>query len=325
MSLEIENLETHFYAKRGEIKAVDNVSLFVKSGESVGLVGESGCGKSTLAASIMRLVSYPSGKIVGGRVKFEGRDLLQATPREMQHVRGKEISMIFQDPMTYLNPVMTIGDQIGECIRLHQSRTNVKQKVIELLTKVRMVDPLRAADSYPHQLSGGMKQRALISIAIACTPKLLIADEPTTALDVTVQAQILDLIQDIKEELQTSLLLITHDLGIVSEMCERVYIMYAGRIVEQASVFDMFNDPKHPYTQGLLNAVLSITEFKNNLEGIPGSVPDLVSPPSGCRFHPRCKEAIGKCSVEPPPGFPLGNDRTVFCWLYEKHISENSQ
>lgn len=297
---------------------MDGADLTINAGEAVGLVGESGCGKSTLAFSVLRLVPCPPGSIEGGRILFKGRDLLSLGSDEMRKVRGREISMIFQDPMTYLNPVMTIGDQIAESIRLHQPSRDAKQATMEALASVRMPDPASVAQSYPHQLSGGMKQRALIGMAVACRPSLLIADEPTTALDVTVQAQILRLIVDLKDRLGTTLLLITHDLGIVAEICDRVYVMYAGQIVEEASVFNLFENPKHPYTDGLLRSVLSIDEFKETLEYIPGAVPDLISPPAGCRFAARCPERIPRCTTHEPPPVVMENGSRVHCWLYER-------
>ena len=299
------------------VRAVDGVDLAIKAGEAVGLVGESGCGKSTLAFSVLGLVPSPPGKIAGGKVIFKGRDLLGLGRQEMRRVRGKEISMIFQDPATYLNPVMTIGDQIAESIKLHQPSRDAKEATLQALEAVRMPDPASVEQSYPHQMSGGMKQRALIGMAVACRPSLLIADEPTMALDVTVQAQILSLIIDLRDRLDTTLLLITHDLGIVAEICDRVYVMYAGQVVETASVFDLFENPKHPYTQGLLRSVLSIDEFKETLEWIPGEVPDLVSPPAGCRFGPRCPEVTPRCLTETPPPFSSKNGWEVYCWMYE--------
>lgn len=317
MLLQVDNLRTYFQTRRGLLKAVDGVSIEVHPGETIGIVGESGCGKSTLASTLMRLVPTPPGIISGGTVNYKGTNLLDASEETMRRVRGKEISMIFQDPMTYLNPVMTIGDQIAETIRLHRSSSNVEQAVIALLSRVRMPDPENVAQSFPHQLSGGMKQRALIAMAIACKPAILIADEPTTALDVTVQAQILSLLKEIKDELGTSMLLITHDLGIVAEICDRVYVMYAGKIVEQGTVFELFEDPKHPYTRGLLNSVLSINEFKESLSGIPGTVPDLISAPQGCRYYDRCPEALDRCKENNPPCFSSENGHQVYCWLYE--------
>lgn len=317
MLLQIEGLRVYFHTRRGVVKAVDGVDLAIGARESVALVGESGSGKSTVAFSIMRLIQCPPGKIEGGQILFNDRDLLTLPNPQMRAVAGKEIAMVFQDPMTYLNPVMTIGDQIAETLRQHGVRDNVEEDVRRALRAVRMPDPDRVLKSYPHQLSGGMKQRVLISMAVVRNPSLLIADEPTTALDVTVQAQILALIRDLKDQLGTALLLITHDLGIVAETCDRVYVMYAGQIVEQANVLDLFEDPKHPYTRGLLKSVLSIDEFKETLEGIPGTVPDLISPPSGCRFSSRCPEATPRCTASPPPPFDIREGTKVYCWMYE--------
>lgn len=322
MLLQVDNLQTYFQTRRGVLKAVDGVSIEVHPGETIGIVGESGCGKSTLASTLMRLIPSPPGIIAGGAINYKGTNLLDASEETMRRLRGKEISMVFQDPMTYLNPVMTVGDQIAESIRLHRENVNVEEEVVELLDRVRMPDPENVAHSYPHQLSGGMKQRALIAMAIACNPAILIADEPTTALDVTVQAQILGLLKEIKDELGMSLLLITHDLGIVAEVCDRVYVMYAGKIVEQGTVFELFENPRHPYTRGLLNSVLSINEFKQTLRGIPGTVPDLISAPQGCRFYDRCPEAFDRCKMNNPPCFNSKNGHQVYCWLYEEVENE---
>lgn len=317
MLLQVEGLRVHFHTRRGTVKAVDGVDITIAARESVALVGESGSGKSTVAFSIMRLIQSPPGKIEDGRILFKDRNLLSLREHEMRAVVGKEISMVFQDPMTYLNPVMTIGDQIAETIRQHQAGNHVEEGVRRVLQSVRMPDPDRVVRSYPHQLSGGMKQRVLISMAVVSNPSLLIADEATTALDVTVQAQILTLIRDLKDQLGTALLLITHDLGIVAETCDRVYVMYAGQIVEHADVMELFEKPKHPYTRGLLRSVLSIDEFKETLEGIPGTVPDLTSPPCGCHFSPRCSEATPKCMASAPPSFDLDHGAKVYCWMYE--------
>ncbi len=314
--LSIEGLRTYFHTRGGVVRAVDGVNLSLESGEAVGLVGESGAGKSTVGFSVMRLIPSPPGRYEGGRILFKDRDLLALSPAEMRKIRGREIAMVFQDPMTYLNPVLTVYDQIAEAVRKHQERTDVEKAVLSALELVGMPDARRVAESFPHQISGGMKQRVLIAIAVACHPSLIIADEPTTALDVTVQAQILDLIRELKQRLGTTLLLITHDLGIVAELCDRAYVMYAGQVVEHGSVYDLFEDARHPYTRGLLNSVLSIDEMRETLQGIPGSVPDLTCPPPGCRFAPRCPERMTKCS-QPPPCRTLENGRQVYCWLYE--------
>lgn len=313
--LEVKGLKTYFHTSMGLIKAVDGVNLHVLEGEAVGLVGESGCGKTMTAHSIMRLVPMPPGAIEDGHIWFGSIDLLSLSEHEMRNFRGQKIAMIFQDPMTYLNPVMKIEKQIGEVI-LHAPN---EKTTIEILESVGIPEPAKVAKAYPHELSGGMRQRVLIAIAMANNPPLLIADEPTTALDVTVQAQILDLIRAIKEKRGTSLLLITHDLGIVAEMCDRVYVMYAGNIVESADVFSTFEDPLHPYTQGLLRSALSIAEFRENLETIEGTVPDLLNPPSGCRFHNRCPKAMPICRKTEPPLIESRARRQVSCWLYGEH------
>lgn len=314
--LNIQDLKTYFYTSTGVVKAIDGVDLEVKKDESVGLVGESGCGKSTIALSILRLVPSP-GKTIGGKIQFYDRNLLELTDEEMRRVRGRDISTVFQNPSSYLNPVLKIKDQIAETIRLHQGvKSGVDRKVVELLETVGIPSASRVAEYYPHQMSGGMQQRVMIAIALSCKPSLMIADEPTTALDVTVQAQILDLIKASVEKLGASFLLITHDLGIVADICEKVYVMYAGKIVEQADVFALFDNAKHPYTRGLLESALSIDELKENIVGIPGTVPDLTDPPPGCRFHPRCKWAKAICSQREPVLDKVENGHAVSCWIY---------
>lgn len=319
--LEILNLKTHFYTSRGAVRAVDGVNLAVRKGEAVGLVGESGCGKTMTAFSVMRLVPSP-GRIVGGEIWFSDgnsrQNLAEIPEEEMRDVRGDKIAMVFQDPMTYLNPVMRIYDQIAEAIMLHQEvpRDEARKKAIELLAKVRIPAPLTVAQYYPHELSGGMRQRALIAMAISCNPELLIADEPTTALDVTVQAQVLELIKQLKREMNMALMLITHDLGIVADTCDRVCVMYAGEIVEEGDVYEIYKEPKHPYTMGLLKSTLSIDEFKETLVTIEGVVPDLTNPPQGCRFHPRCSNVSGRCREAPPPTVEVCKSARVSCWLY---------
>jgi len=319
--LEILDLKTHFHTSRGVVRAVDGVNLTVSKGEAIGLVGESGCGKTMTAFSVMRLVPSP-GKIIGGEIWLSDgsvrRDLAKIPEDEMREVRGDMISMVFQDPMTYLNPVMRIYDQIAEAIMLHQdvSRNEARRKAIELLAKVRIPAPSTVSQYYPHELSGGMRQRALIAMAISCNPQLLIADEPTTALDVTVQAQVLELIKQLKREMNMALMLITHDLGIVADTCDRVSVMYAGQIVEEGGVYNIYREPKHPYTMGLLKSTLSIDEFKENLVTIEGVVPDLTNPPQGCRFHPRCPSASERCRKTQPPTLEVSRGATVSCWLY---------
>lgn len=319
--LEILDLNTHFHTSRGTVRAVDGVSLAIQKGEAVGLVGESGCGKTMTAFSIMGLVPTP-GKIVGGEIWFDHengrRDLTKISEEEMRSVRGGKISMVFQDPMTYLNPVMKIQDQIAEAIVLHQAvpQNEARRRAIELLEKVRMPVPSTVAQYHPHELSGGMRQRSLIAMAISCNPDLLIADEPTTALDVTVQAQVLELIKQLKHELNMALMLITHDLGIVADICDKVCVMYAGRIVEEGNVFEIYREPKHPYTMGLLKSTLSIDEFKETLVTIEGTVPDLSNLPPGCRFGPRCPHRADRCPETPPPMIDMKKGHRVSCWLY---------
>jgi len=298
--LEVENLQTHFRTPEGVNRAVDGVSFTVEAGETVAIVGESGCGKSVTANSIMRLVPQPPGSIAGA-IRFEGRDLLKLSEPAMRKIRGDDISMVFQEPMTSLNPVLTIGRQIGEPLRLHQglTRNQVEQRVVEMLSVVGIAEPRRRAGEYPHQLSGGMRQRVMIAIALACRPKLLIADEPTTALDVTIQAQILSLMADLKQRFGSAIILITHDLGVVAEIARRVMVMYAGRKVEEAPVAELFRSPRHPYTRGLLSAVpklgSSLADAQTRLAEIPGVVPSLKQRIAGCVFASRCALAADLC------------------------------
>ncbi len=306
--LEIRNLRTEFLFEDGPVAAVDGVSFAIEPGKILGVVGESGCGKSVTALSIMRLVQEPPGRIASGHALFHGTDLLALSERQMQRIRGSKISMIFQDPMTALNPVFTAGDQVAEVIRLHQraSRREARQRSIELFRQVGIPAPEDRIDAYPHQMSGGMRQRVMIAIALACNPELLIADEPTTALDVTVQAGILELIRRLQAERKMAVMLITHDLGVVAETCDQVLVMYAGRIVEKAQVDRLFAAPAHPYTEGLLKSIPSIEAAveegsARRLDAIPGAVPSLRALPSGCRFRERCPRAIEICaSVDPP-------------------------
>jgi peptide/nickel transport system ATP-binding protein len=298
--LEVDNLQTHFATADGVNRAVDGLSFSVEAGETVAIVGESGCGKSVTSMSILRLIPEPPGKIAG-QIRFQGKDLLKLSDREMRKIRGNEISMIFQEPMTSLNPVLTIGQQIGETLRLHQglSASQAEAKAVEMLTLVGIPAPARRVKEYPHQLSGGMRQRVMIAIALACNPKLLIADEPTTALDVTIQAQILDLMRDLKHRVGAAIVLITHDLGVVAEVAERVIVMYAGRKVEEATVEDLFRNPKHPYTKGLLGAVpklgSSLDGTAERLAEIPGLVPSLKQKIQGCVFAGRCPYVTDLC------------------------------
>jgi peptide/nickel transport system ATP-binding protein len=318
--LEVKNLQTVFFTNSGLFKAVDDVSFTVRRGETLAIVGESGCGKSVTALSIMRLVPDPPGRIVGGSVTLEGTDLLGIAEAEMRKIRGNRISMIFQEPMTSLNPVIRIGDQITEVVRLHRDMTakDAWAQAVEMLRLVRIPEPERRAQEYPHQLSGGMRQRAMIAMALACRPALLIADEPTTALDVTIQAQILALIVDLQQKLGTGLILITHDLGVVAQTAQRVIVMYAGKKVEEATVEALFENPKHPYTRGLMAsmpAVISLGAKEDvRLNEIPGMVPSLTNLPPGCAFAPRCRFAVDRCRTEYPPLQDFGDNHFAACW-----------
>jgi len=318
--LNIQGLQTHFYTEAGTVRAVDGVSLLVRKGETLGIVGESGCGKSVTALSVLRLIPNPPGKIVGGTIHLEGRDLLKLPENEMRKVRGASISMIFQEPMTSLNPVFTVGDQIAEGIRLHQrlSKRESWNKAIEMLRIVRVADPDRRVKEYPHQMSGGMRQRVMIAMALSCNPQLLIADEPTTALDVTIQAQILELLNQLKAELGMAVMLITHDLGVVADSAARVAVMYAGRVVEEAPVMELFTNPKHPYTQGLLASIPRIekAERRPRLQAIPGMVPDMLDLPRGCKFQARCTKLFEPCSGEEPELKSVAPNHRVRCYLY---------
>lgn len=320
--LAIENLRTFFDTEDGVVQSVRGIDLRIEAGETLALVGESGCGKSVTALSAMRLLPMPPGRFESGKIFFQGRDLLSVPETEMRKIRGNDISMVFQEPMTSLNPIFTIGDQIGEAIALHQNKTpaETRELTLEILRLVAIPSPEQRIDQYPHELSGGMKQRVMIAMAISCRPALLIADEPTTALDVTIQAQILDLLNSLRRETRMAILLITHNLGIVAETADRVAVMYAGKIVEEASVEALFESPAHPYTRGLLNS-LPPDEPGRALEPIPGVVPNPAYLPSGCAFHPRCKEVMPKCRKEIPDPFPapgLDSSHRVACWLYDK-------
>jgi oligopeptide/dipeptide ABC transporter ATP-binding protein len=363
--LDIKNLTTYFYTYAGTVRALEGVNLKVERGKTLGIVGETGCGKSVMALSILRLIPDPPGKIVGGEILFEGQDLLKLSEDEIKKIRGNKIAMVFQDPMTYLNPVMTIGDQIVEVILLHtdmkkraleirkaeleeqlksayadrqtsiykeingiqahmlnppslsrwEMKRTVLHEVLGILKLVRMPYPEKVIDQYPHQLSGGMRQRAMIAMGLACKPSLLIADEATTSLDVTIQAQILQLLNDLRLNLSTSIVLITHDLGIIAEMCDAVAVMYAGVIVEYAYTDKLFANPLHPYTQGLLKAIPSLTVQQRKLETIAGTVPNLVNPPNGCRFHPRCPFAFELCRREKPSLITVERNHQIACHL----------
>ena len=313
--LAVEHLTTRIRTARGVVTPVDDVSLVVPSGGAVGLVGESGSGKSMTAFSILRLFPTASARVEAGRVLFDGKDLTALDEDTLRRVRGREIAMVFQDPATYLNPVLTVGEQVAEAWASHYGWDGAWAKAVEALGLVGLPDPGETARRFPHELSGGMRQRALIAQAIVCRPRLLIADEPTTALDVTIQAQILDLLRSLRAQLGMALLLITHDLGVVAEMCDIVAVMYAGRIVELGPTDRVFASPAHPYTQGLLASAISVQQRQEITKAIEGAVPDLHDPPPGCRFHPRCPFVMPECRTETPPAFQIERDHTAACWL----------
>jgi peptide/nickel transport system ATP-binding protein len=313
--LDVRSLSTYFFTEEGVVRAVEQVSFEIRAGEILSLVGESGCGKSVTGLSILKLISTPPGRIVNGEILFDGRNLLQLEEKEMERVRGNDISMIFQEPMTSLNPVFTIGDQIMEAITLHQGvgGTEARRRTVEMLDRVQIPSPETRIDAYPHQLSGGMRQRAMIAMALSCRPKLLIADEPTTALDVTIQAQVLRLLKEIQREMGMAVMLITHDLGVVSEIADRVAVMYAGRIFEYGPIEAIFSEMRNPYTRGLMNSIPSLMERKKRLDTIPGQVPDPMDLPTGCKFHPRCYLMLEDCKKEEPPLFQVNGDHFSRC------------
>ena len=317
--LQVKGLRTSFFTDEGEVKAVDGVDFEIEKGKTIGIVGESGSGKSITSLSILRLLQEPVGKIVGGEIIFKGENLLDKTKKQMMDIRGNNISMIFQEPMTSLNPTLTCGEQIAESIRIHQNlgKKEAWAKAVEMLTLVGIPSPDKRAKQYPFELSGGMRQRVMIAIALACNPELLIADEPTTALDVTIQAQILELMKKLQEELGTSLMMITHDLGVVAEMCDNVAVMYCGKVVEYADVKTIFTNPKHPYTVGLLNSVPKHDQdYEGDLEVIKGSVPSPFNLPKGCRFAPRCPHAREICLTDLPELEKTSDGDQVRCWMY---------
>jgi len=324
--LEVKNLKTYFFTDEGVVKAVDGVDFSVYPGEVLGLVGESGCGKSVTSFSIMRLVGLP-GKVIEGEILFGGKDLLKLSEAEMTHLRGKEISMIFQQPQSSLNPVFTAGDQVAEVFQIHEksARQNAWEEAVELLKLVGIPDAMRKARAFPHEMSGGQAQRVMIAMALSLKPKLLIADEPTTALDVTIQAQILDLMRDLREKMNTAVILITHDLGVIAEMADRVAVMYAGRVVEQSDVRKLFDKPLHPYTQGLIASIPVLGKMMDKLDVIPGSVPNLVNLPPGCRFAPRCRSRLQYelqiCTEVEPELEEVAPGHKVRCWLYSNHAN----
>ena len=322
--IEIKNLKTYFYTANGVVPAVDDVTFDIYDGETICVVGESGCGKSVTSQSIMRIVPQPPGKYVSGEILYEGKDLLKISPKEMQALRGKQLAMIFQVPMTSLNPVQIIGKQIGEVLLLHNkelSKAQRKTAVIKILKAVGFPDPERCYRSYPHQLSGGMRQRAMIAMALICKPQLLIADEPTTALDVTIQAQILNLLEKLKDQFRMTILMITHDLGVVSSMADRVIVMYSGKIVEAGTAQQIFSRPLHPYTRGLMECIPQIGQDKEELTVIPGNVPNPLHFPSGCRFHPRCPYAQEICKTTMPELLEFGGQQVRCHFTFEEQVS----
>ncbi|WP_321823267.1 ABC transporter ATP-binding protein [Pyramidobacter piscolens] len=317
--LRVENLNAWFYTEEGIVKALENVSFSVGRGEILGLVGETGCGKSVTSACIMRLIPSPPGKIIGGKILFEGEDLAQATPERMRQIRGKDIAMIFQDPMSSLNPVFTVGRQVEEAIRVHNpgmSAAQIHERAAEMFKKVNIPDPERSMKRYPHQFSGGMKQRVMIAMALSCNPRMLIADEPTTALDVSIQAQILSLIKDLQKDFGSSIMLISHDLGVIATMAQKVAVMYAGSIIEYGSVRQIFEHPLHPYTQGLLGAIPRLDQAQEYLEVIPGALPNLLHLPEGCKFRARCSRATERCARERPTAVEAEEGHEVACYEY---------
>lgn len=318
---EIRGLKTQFFTSKGVVPAVDGVDITVRKGEAVGLVGESGCGKSMTAMSVMQLLKKP-GRVVEGTIKLNGEDLLKMNKREINDIRGNRISMIFQEPMTALNPVYTIGKQAMEALMIHQkiSKEDAKAKVIDMFAKVGIPEPEKRFSVYPHQLSGGLRQRVMIAMAMICNPELMIADEPTTALDVTIEAQILYLMSQLQKEVGTAVIMITHNLGVVAESCDYVYVMYAGKIMEEAPVKELFKNPLHPYTFGLMNSIPKMTEVKTHLYTIKGMVPNLLNLPQGCRFCPRCDKAMKICTMYQPDLYELEDGHKVRCFLYNKEV-----
>ncbi|ABO50961.1 oligopeptide/dipeptide ABC transporter, ATPase subunit [Desulforamulus reducens MI-1] len=317
--LEVKDLKTHFFLEDGVVPAVDGVSFYLNRGETLAVVGESGSGKSITATSIMRLIPNPPGRIVGGEILYNGEDLLKKSEKEMRDIRGNRISMIFQEPMTSLNPVFRVGQQISESLIIHQglNKKEALEKSIEMLKLTGIPSPEKRVHDFPHQMSGGMRQRVMIAMALCCRPELLIADEPTTALDVTIQAQILDLMHELKEQLGTAIIMITHDLAVVAEMADRAVVMYCGKLVEEAPVLELFDNPLHPYTKGLLRSIPHITDTQERLYMIDGMVPPLTNLPVGCAFAPRCPEAQPRCHAERPTLTQVSQGRRVSCWLHE--------
>lgn len=324
--LEVKDLKTYFFTDKGTVKAVDGVSYTLKEGQTLGIVGESGCGKSVNAMSILNLIEKP-GKIVEGSIKFRGEELVGISQKRMREYRGNDISIIFQEPMTSLNPVFRVNQQISESLILHQhmSKNEARKKSIELLNLVGIPRAEKVVDDYPHQLSGGMRQRVMIAMALACDPKILIADEPTTALDVTIQAQILSLMNDLQKETNTSIMLITHDLGVVAQVADHVLVMYSGKIVESAPVKELYANPKHPYTQGLLESIPKLDDERERLSSIEGVVPNPFELPEGCYFADRCKYVMDRCRLEHPPQYKINEDHTTACFLYDEKETEGGR
>ena len=323
---QIRGLKTQFFTSKGIVPAVDGVDITVKKGEAVGLVGESGCGKSMTAMSTMQLLQYP-GRVVAGEILLDGENLLEKTKKEMDEIRGNRITMIFQEPMTSLNPVYTIGKQVSEAILIHEnvSKEEAKQRTIDIFRKVGIPEPEKRYNVFPHQLSGGLRQRVMIGMAMVCNPQLMIADEPTTALDVTIEAQILYLMKQLQKEQGTAVVMITHNLGVVAESCDYVYVMYAGKIMEVAPVRELFRDPKHPYTFGLMNSIPKMTEVKEHLYTIKGLVPNLLHLPQGCRFCPRCEKAMKVCTMYEPDLYETEDGHKVRCFLYNKEVMNSGK
>jgi peptide/nickel transport system ATP-binding protein/oligopeptide transport system ATP-binding protein len=324
--LQVKDLKTYFYTDDGIVKAVDGIDFTIRKGETLGMIGESGCGKSVSALSILQLVQNPPGKIINGEIWFKGEDLLKKKTEQMRKIRGNDISMIFQEPMTSLNPVYTIGEQISEAIILHQklNKENALEKTVEMLKLVGIANPERRVHEYPHELSGGQRQRVMIAMALSCNPDLLIADEPTTALDVTIQAQILELIKKLKDEIGMAVLMITHNLGVIAEVSDHVVVVYAGKAVEYADVTSIFKHPKHPYAMALQKSIPQLTDKPGvKLEVIEGNIPDPLALPTGCKFHPRCKFAINICKKKEPELEKIGDNHIVRCWMYNKEKAIN--
>lgn len=322
--LKINEIKTHFFTRRGIVPAIDGVTIEIPTGKIIGIVGESGCGKSVTSLSVMGLVQRP-GKVVEGTIEFEGKNLLELSKNQMRKIRGNDISMIFQEPMTSLNPVYTVGRQVSEALTIHKniSKAQAKEKVIEIFKSVGIPEAEKRYNAYPHQLSGGLRQRVMIGMAMICSPKLMIADEPTTALDVTIEAQILHLMRELRTKNNTSIMMITHNLGVVAELCDYVYVMYAGKVMEQADINELFEKAYHPYTDGLMRSIPKINSRNTRLYSIKGVVPNLLKLPKGCRFSPRCEKATEKCFKQEPELYKINKNHSVRCFLYENGVNEH--